>query len=83
MKKLIIKLISMASIAFLSNFESDAQIYKAEQFTQTASIILNGNIEKVFPLFGYVLPSPVIRVTRPCAAGYRRQPRLLSWPGAT
>ena len=29
-----------------------AQDFKAEQFVKSASIVLNGNVEKVFPLFG-------------------------------
>ena len=31
---------------------ANAQDFKAQQFTQSAAIVLNANIEKVFPLFG-------------------------------
>lgn len=35
-----------------SYIQARAQEFKAEQYVQSASIVLNGNIEKVFPLFG-------------------------------
>jgi hypothetical protein len=45
-------MLSMISIAVFGSIQISAQGFKAEQFVQNASIVLSGNIEKVFPLFG-------------------------------
>ena len=37
-----------------SCLRTEAQDFKAKQFVQAATIVLNGNIEKVFPLFGAI-----------------------------
>lgn len=48
-----IKLTGAAILIIMQSYITvKAQNFKAEQFVQSASIILNGNIEKVFPLFG-------------------------------
>jgi len=52
MKNLFIKLPGITLIAILGSVQVKAQGFKAEQLVQSASIVLNGNIEKVFPLFG-------------------------------
>jgi len=52
MKKLIVKFMSMATVVILGSNQVKAQGFKAEQYAKSASIILNGSIEKVFPLFG-------------------------------
>jgi hypothetical protein len=54
MKDLMIKLAGSVFIAMQSFINVKAQDFKAEQFVQSASIVLQGNIEKVFPLFGAI-----------------------------
>jgi len=54
MKKLILKFMSMTAIVILGSNQAKAQGFKAEQYVKSASIILNGNIEKIFPLFGAI-----------------------------
>jgi len=52
MKNLSIKLVFAGLLVMQSYIRAEAQDFKAKQFVQSASIVLNGNIEKVFPLFG-------------------------------
>jgi len=44
----------MTAIVIMSSNQTKAQGFKAEQYAKTASITLNGSIEKVFPLFGAI-----------------------------
>jgi hypothetical protein len=52
MKNSIIKLAAGVMIGMSCAAEGKSQNFKAEQFVQSASIVLLGNIDKVFPLFG-------------------------------
>jgi hypothetical protein len=54
MKNLFIKLPGITLMAILGSAQIKAQGFKAEQVVQSASIVLDGNIEKVFPLFGAI-----------------------------
>jgi hypothetical protein len=54
MKNSIIKLAGVVLMAVPGFSCVKAQDFKAQQFTQSASIVLNADIEKVFPLFGAI-----------------------------
>jgi hypothetical protein len=51
MKKLIVNTLSIILGLVVADVQGKAQNFKAEQYVQSASIDLNGNIDRVFPLF--------------------------------
>jgi uncharacterized lipoprotein YajG len=51
MKKLIVKILNIIVMLAGTGVQASAQDFKAEQYVQSASIELKGNIEQVFPLF--------------------------------
>lgn len=52
MKKQIVLYMSITAVVIVGSNQGKAQGFKTEQCVKRASIILNGNIDKVFPLFG-------------------------------
>ena len=54
MKKQIVKFMSITAVVIIGSNQGKAQGFKAEQYVKSASIILNGSIDKVFPLFGAI-----------------------------
>jgi hypothetical protein len=51
MKKLVVKILQMALVFVGAEVQASAQDVKAEQYVQSATIELKGNIDRVFPLF--------------------------------
>jgi hypothetical protein len=51
MKKLIVNILTIILVLLVTEIQGKAQDFKAEQCVQSASIELNGNIDRVFPLF--------------------------------
>jgi hypothetical protein len=69
----------MASVFILGYADANAQGFKAEQYSKTASIVLNANIEKVFLLFGAIeekkwadgwSPSPIYPISGEMTEGF-------------
>lgn len=99
MKNLSVKLVFAGLIIVQSYIRAEAQDFKARQFVQYASIVLNGSIEKVFPLFGAMeerkwspdwQPAPVYPVSGKMEEGFIFQTPdhvpnapLLTWVVAT
>src|SRR5579859_416385 len=51
MKKLIANILTIIFVIVITDAQVRAQNFKAEQYVQSASITLNGNIDQVFSLF--------------------------------